>query len=103
MTNDQAPMTKQIQITNDGMKPLTLVIGAWSLVILGLGVDHDRLLLRHLLDGVLGAFLAEAAVAEAAVGDQVGPPGGAPVDVQVAGIDLAGKADRGVDVLRKNA
>src|SRR5436189_3685758 len=37
MTNDQAPMTKQVQITNERKATTylhTLVIGIWSLVIL---------------------------------------------------------------------
>jgi hypothetical protein len=66
-------------------------------------VYHHGLPLGHLIDRVSRAFLAEAAVFQAAVGNEVGAPGGAPVDVQAAGIDLAGEFDRGVDILREDA
>ena len=47
-------------------------------------VNNHQLVLGHLLHRVLGAFLAHAAVLQAAVGHQVGAPLAAPVDVDVA-------------------
>src|SRR5579864_478198 len=65
-------------------------------------VEHDHLQLGHLLDRVLGTFLPEAALLEAAVGHQVDAPLRSPVDVDVAGLDLAGEPHRPVDVLRED-
>ena len=65
-----------------------------------LPMNHHHLGLGHFLDGVLGAFLAEAAVLEAAVGHEVGAPHGAPVDVQVAAVHLARETQGGIEVLR---
>ena len=56
------------------------------------GVNHDHLLFGHLADGVTGAFLAEDAVFETAIRQEVGPPLSPPVDVQVAGIDRITRA-----------
>ncbi len=66
-------------------------------------MKHNHLFFAHFADRVLGAFLSQAAVFEAAVGHQVGAPLGAPVNVQVARIDFAGEAHGPLEVARENA
>src|SRR4051794_5987935 len=69
----------------------------------GLAVQDDRLLLGHLGDRGARSFLADAAALEAAVGHQVGAPQRRPVDVDVAGIDLAGEPHGVPDVAGEDA
>src|SRR3954453_21823922 len=59
--------------------------------------DH-RLLVGHLGDRGARAFLADAAALEAAVRHEVGAPERGPVDVDVAGVDLADALDRPCEV-----
>src|SRR5262245_13474038 len=66
-------------------------------------MEDDHLQLGHLLNAVAWALLAESGLLEAAVGDAVGPPLRSPVDVQVAGLDLAGELPGPVDVLGEDA
>src|SRR3954454_15469779 len=57
-------------------------------------VDDDGLFFGHFGDGRADTFLADAAALQPAVGHQVGPPQRGPVDVDVAGVDLAHRAYR---------
>src|SRR2546422_4712963 len=71
-------------------------------VVSGREVEHDHLELRHLVDSVRRALLAEPGLLEAAVGHPVGPPLGPPVDVEVARLDLARELPRPLEVLRED-
>ena len=62
-------------------------------------VDDDHFGLRHFLDGVFRAFLAHAALLQAAIRHQVGAPLGAPIDVQVTRVAVAHELHRSVDVV----
>src|SRR5258705_8972461 len=66
-------------------------------------VDHDGLFFGHFGDGRADTLLADAAAFQPAVGHQVGPPERGPVDVDVAGVDLAHRAYRRRDVGGENA
>ena len=54
-------------------------------------VDDDHFGLRHFLDGVFRAFLAHAALLQAAIRHQVGAPLGAPIDVDIPRLHLLGE------------
>src|SRR5262245_9218497 len=71
--------------------------------LLRFAVKNDRFHLGHLLNRVFRPLLAEAALFQAAVRHQIGPPHRPPVDMQVARIDFAGKSQGRVDVLREQA
>src|SRR5215831_7552841 len=59
-----------------------------SFLLPGPAVQDDGLGVGHLGHRGAGAFLADAARLQAAVGHEVGPPQRGPVDVHVAGVDL---------------
>src|SRR5207249_2845234 len=69
----------------------------------GPAVQDDGLLLGHFLDGPPGAFLADPASLQAAVGHQVSAPQRGPVEVDAAGVDLAYGLDGAGDVGGENA
>src|SRR5262245_4163168 len=71
--------------------------------LLRFAVKNDRFHLGHLLNRVFRPFLAEAALFQAAVRHQIGPPHRSPVNMQVAGINLAGKSQRRINVLCEQA
>ena len=52
--------------------------------------DH-HLQLGHLLNGIFRAFLAHAALLQAAIRHQVGAPLGAPIDVDITRLHLLGE------------
>src|ERR1700687_3396951 len=66
-------------------------------------VEDDVFFFGHFGDGGADPLLADAAALQPAVGHQVGPPQRGPVDVDVAGVDLAHGTYRRGDVGGENA
>src|SRR5258708_21558230 len=65
-------------------------------------VDDDGLFFGHFGDGRADTFLADAAALQPAIGHQVGPPQRGPIDVNVAGVDLAHRLHSRTDVRAEN-
>ena len=64
--------------------------------------EHHHFEFGHLLNRVGRALFAHAAVLEAAIGHEVGPPLGRRVDVQIARFHLFGEPHGPVDVLSED-
>ena len=67
------------------------------------GMDDDGFRFRHFFDGVLWAFFAEATVLQTTVRHAVGSPHRAPVDVDVAAVNMPGELYGGTDVTSEYA
>src|SRR5690349_12028993 len=62
-------------------------------------VHHHQFEFGHLLDRIARPLLAEARFLQAAIGHEVGAPLRAPVDMEVAGLDLAGETHGVFEIL----
>ena len=63
--------------------------------------DH-RFHLCHFIDRVFWSFFAQATILDPAIGHQIRSPEWPTIDVHVATIDLLGKSDSSINILRKD-